>query len=121
MPCLGSRLQPVPGWGALQKGNHPMSKPKLPPGMNLRGSVYWADFRVNSRRIRKRLSSNLKTAKQLVIELRARAKRGDFGLLDNDVPVEDLKRQNLQLKQLVAELSLEVYLLKETAIPGLEE
>ena len=35
--------------------------------------------------------------------------------------VEELKRQNLQLKQLVAELSLEVYLLKKTPIPGLEE
>jgi transposase len=34
--------------------------------------------------------------------------------------VEDLKRQNMRLKQLVAELSLEVYLLKKTAIPGLE-
>ena len=33
--------------------------------------------------------------------------------------VEELKRDNLQLKQLVAELSLEVYLLKKTAIPGL--
>jgi transposase len=35
--------------------------------------------------------------------------------------VEELKRENLWLKQLVAELSLEVYLLKKTAIPGLEE
>jgi len=35
--------------------------------------------------------------------------------------VEELKRENLRLKQLVAELSLEVYLLKKTAIPGLEE
>jgi transposase len=35
--------------------------------------------------------------------------------------VEELKRDNLRLKQLVAELSLEVCLLKKTAIPGLEE
>lgn len=35
--------------------------------------------------------------------------------------VEGLKRENSRLKQLVAELSLEVYLLKKTAIPGLEE
>jgi transposase len=35
--------------------------------------------------------------------------------------VEELKRENLWLKQLVAELSLEVYLLKKAAIPGLEE
>jgi hypothetical protein len=35
--------------------------------------------------------------------------------------VEELKRENRRLKELVAELSLEVYLLKKTAIPGLEE
>jgi transposase len=35
--------------------------------------------------------------------------------------VEELKRDNLRRKQLVAELSLEVCLLKKTAIPGLEE
>jgi len=34
--------------------------------------------------------------------------------------VEELKRENTRLKQLVAELSLEVYLLKKTAMPGLE-
>lgn len=34
--------------------------------------------------------------------------------------VEELKRENTRLKQLVAELSLEVYLLKKTVIPGLE-
>ena len=35
--------------------------------------------------------------------------------------VEELKGENLRLKHLVAELSLEVYLLKKTAIPGLRE
>jgi transposase len=34
--------------------------------------------------------------------------------------VEDLKRENERLKQLVAELSLKVHLLKKTAVPGLE-
>jgi transposase len=34
--------------------------------------------------------------------------------------VEDLKRENVRLKQLVAELSLQVHVLKKTAIPGLE-
>jgi transposase len=34
--------------------------------------------------------------------------------------VQELKRENARLKQLVAELSLEVHVLKKTAIPGLE-
>jgi len=35
--------------------------------------------------------------------------------------IDELKRENAELKQLVAELSLEVYRLKKTAIPLLEE
>ena len=34
--------------------------------------------------------------------------------------VQDIKRENACLKQLVAELSLQVYVLKKTAIPDLE-
>jgi transposase len=34
--------------------------------------------------------------------------------------VQEIKRENARLKQLVAELSLEVHVLKKTAIPGLE-
>ena len=34
--------------------------------------------------------------------------------------VQDLKRENVRLKTLVAELSLEVHVLKKTAIPPLE-
>jgi transposase len=38
----------------------------------------------------------------------------------NRTEVQELKRDNSRLKQLVAELSLQVYVLKKTAIPGLE-
>ena len=34
--------------------------------------------------------------------------------------VQEIKRENSRLKQLVAELSLQVHVLKKTAIPGLE-
>ena len=34
--------------------------------------------------------------------------------------VQELKRDNVRLKQVVAELSLQVHVLKKTAIPGLE-
>ena len=34
--------------------------------------------------------------------------------------VQDIKRENVRLKQLVAELSLQGHVLKKTAIPGLE-
>ena len=34
--------------------------------------------------------------------------------------VVELKRENARLKQLVAELSLQVHVLKKTAVPGLE-
>jgi transposase len=34
--------------------------------------------------------------------------------------VEEVKRENTRLKQLVAELSLPVHVLKKTAVPGLE-
>jgi len=36
------------------------------------------------------------------------------------VEVQDLKRENARLKQVVAELSLQVHVLKKTAVPGLE-
>ena len=36
------------------------------------------------------------------------------------VEVQELKRENARLKQLVAELSLQVHVLKKTAMPDLE-
>jgi len=34
--------------------------------------------------------------------------------------VQDVKRENARMKQLVAELSPQIHVLKKTAIPGLE-
>jgi integrase/recombinase XerD len=64
--------------------------------MYARNGAYYCDFRVAGRRVRKSLSRNLRVAKQLLTELQARAQRGEYGLLDNDFPVSDLKEQYLQ-------------------------
>ena len=70
---------------------------KLPKGLTKRGNVYWADFRVKGQRVQKSLrTGNRWVAEELLTELRARTNRGDFGLLDNDYPVEDLKAQYLR-------------------------
>lgn len=68
-------------------------KRKLPAGMWHRGGVYYARFRRNGREVRKRLSTDLDTAKTLLNELRARADRQDFGLVDNNYRWSDLKAQ----------------------------
>jgi integrase len=60
--------------------------------MVLRGRVYHADFMKQGRRIRKRLSTNLDTAKEMLNELRSRADKGALELLDNRYPWADLKR-----------------------------
>ncbi len=73
-----------------------MSKAKLPDGMVLRGKTYHADFRAGGRRVRRKLSRKLATAKELLIELRARAERGEYGLVDNDLSVEELKAEYLR-------------------------
>lgn len=55
---------------------------ELPEGMTKRGRTYWADFRHGGQRVRKSLSRDLKTAKRLLIELRARMERGGQIFLD---------------------------------------
>jgi len=65
--------------------------PRLPEGMARRGGMYYSDFRWNGRRFRKRLSSDLKTAKELLTQLKARAQRADVGLLDNAASLVELR------------------------------
>jgi hypothetical protein len=59
---------------------------KLPDGLRLRGRVYYADFCAKGKRVRKRLSSNLDAASEILNDLKARADKADFNLLDNDYP-----------------------------------
>jgi integrase len=64
--------------------------------MRLRGGVYYADFQVNGRRFRRRLSSSLDAARQILNELKARADRAEWGMLNNDYPLEQMKDEYLR-------------------------
>lgn len=71
-----------------------MGRPrKLPEGLRARKGEYYADFYAGGRRIRKRLSSNLEAAKTILNELRARADKAEFGMLDNDFSLAELTTQ----------------------------
>ena len=71
-------------------------KRKLPEGMYQRGRHYYADFYAGGRRVRKKLATDLDAAKSILIELRSRAERADFDLLDNDYPLDKLREQYLR-------------------------
>jgi YD repeat-containing protein len=63
---------------------------------------FYADFRVGGRRIQKKLGTDFKAACQILIELKARAQKSEFGLLDNDYPLTALR--DAYLKRCVQEL-----------------
>lgn len=69
---------------------------KLPDGIRERGGVYYADFCKHGRRVRKRLSTQLDVAEELLHELQGRADRGVFGIVDNDYSLADAKEQYLR-------------------------
>jgi integrase len=71
-------------------------KRKLPEGMYQRGRHYYADFYASGRRVRKRLATDLDAAKDILVELRSRASKADFDLLDNDYPLDALRAQYLR-------------------------
>ena len=52
---------------------------------------YWSDFRAGGRRVRKFLSTNFEAACRILNQLRARADQADFGLLDNDCRITELR------------------------------
>jgi integrase len=61
--------------------------------MRVRNGEYHADFYANGRRVRKRLSGDFGAACTILNELKARADRADFGLLDNDYPLAKLREE----------------------------
>jgi integrase len=71
-------------------------KRKLPEGIRVRNGGYHCDFYAGGRRVRKYLSTNLEAATTILNELKARADRADFGLLDNDYPLAELREEYLR-------------------------
>lgn len=69
---------------------------RLPDGMWQRGKTYFARFRAAGREVRKRLSTDFRVACELLRELRARADKADFGLVDNDYKWAALKTEFLK-------------------------
>jgi integrase len=69
---------------------------KLPSGMWKRGDAYYARFRHKGQLVRRKLATDFSAAKDILNEMKARASRGDFGLLDNNYRWEDLKAEFLR-------------------------
>ncbi len=63
---------------------------KLPPGMWLRGRVYWARFRSEGELIRKPLSPDFRVACEMLTDLRLGAYRRGKGEVSNDLSIESL-------------------------------
>jgi integrase len=73
-------------------------KRKLPDGMATRPgrNGYYADFWAGGRRVQQKLSDDFEAAKTILHDLRARADKAEFGILDNDYPFEELKTRYLK-------------------------
>jgi integrase len=73
-------------------------KRKLPDGMVERPGRrgYYADFWAGGRRVQKKLGTDFDAARSILHELRARAEKAEFGLLDNDYPIADLRKAYLK-------------------------
>jgi integrase len=58
--------------------------------------MYYADFYIDGRRVRQRLSTSLDAAREILNELRCRADKARFGLLDNDYPLQKMEADYLR-------------------------
>ncbi len=72
---------------------------KLPSGMWKRADTYYARFRAGGRLVRKRLSTDYDAACEVLNDLKARADRADFNLIDNDYSWDELKAEFLKYKR----------------------
>jgi integrase len=87
-------------------------KRKLPDGMVEREGRegYYCDFQKDGRRVRRFLATDFKAACEILNDLKARADKADFHLLDNNYPLADLRREYLaQCKQSLAPNTVRSY------------
>ena len=66
---------------------------KMPTGMFQKPGRpgYWCDFRAAGRRIQRKLSNDFDAASRILNQLRARADQAEYGLLDNNCSIQELK------------------------------
>jgi integrase len=72
-----------------------MRKRKLPNGMVERPGRegYYCDFQINGKRYREFLGTELDTAEEVLSKMRSRAIGAKHGVLDNDMPIEELREK----------------------------
>jgi integrase len=109
---------------ALSRKEHDMGRKRaLPDGMEERRGRegYYSNFQKDGRRVRKFLSTDFKAACQILNDLRARADRAEFGLLDNNYPLAELQQQYLaHCKQALAPNTVRSYTdCLDTIVPAL--
>lgn len=64
---------------------------KLPPGMRLRGDVYYANFKRNGQWYQQKLSTDYRVAETMFHQLKARADLQTVGMTDNKVSLATLR------------------------------
>ena len=98
-------------------------KRKLPDGMTTREgrAGYYADFTVGGRRVRDFLATDFGAACHILNELKARAQKAEFGITDNNYPLEALQRPYLaHCRQVLAASTVRCYKdWLETIVPAL--
>ncbi len=88
-------------------------KRKLPDGMVARPGRkgYYADFRIGGRRVQKKLGTDFEAAKSILHDIKARAEKAEFNLLDNNYALASLKSAYLQhCRQALKPRTVDTYL-----------
>jgi integrase len=97
---------------------------KLPDGMVTRPGRrgYYADFRVGGTRVQRKLSTDFDAARSILLDLKARADKAKFNLLDNNHALASLKTAYLQhCRQALKPRTVDTYVKQLDNILGAEK